>query len=287
MTLSINPLPFKEAIAALRARGVVLPEVYYDERQRLARAQSFTVTGVAKLDQLQRALDSLADALAKGDTLETWKQNLTDEMLELPAHRLETIFRTNIQGAYARGRCVSIKQNKATRPYFRYVAINDSRTRPAHLAMHGYTAPVGDPIWNTWTPPAGFNCRCTVVSLTEAQAATYRERDAARLGESEDLTKARQAALQSGPDQGWGYSVCSEPTRGIEQSAQSKSYHPAFTGFVGRLISAMGDILAGTDRPKGGNKYTADMSALLRGGGIAVSGGDAMIADPTPRRTKR
>jgi len=35
--------------------------------------------------------------------------------------------------------------------------------------MHGFIAPEDDPIWRTWTPPAGFNCRCTVIGLSEAQ----------------------------------------------------------------------------------------------------------------------
>ena len=36
--------------------------------------------------------------------------------------------------------------------------------------MDGHIAPVGDPIWKKWTPPAGHQCRCTRISLTEAQA---------------------------------------------------------------------------------------------------------------------
>lgn len=51
-----------------------------------------------------------------------------------------------------------------------YDAINDSRTRPAHRAMDGFIAPVSHPIWKRWYPPCGFNCRCSVISLSEAQA---------------------------------------------------------------------------------------------------------------------
>lgn len=36
--------------------------------------------------------------------------------------------------------------------------------------MDGFIAPVEDPIWKRWTPPAGHNCRCTRISLSEARA---------------------------------------------------------------------------------------------------------------------
>lgn len=50
-------------------------------------------------------------------------------------------------------------------------AINDSRTRPAHAAMDGHVAPIDAPIWKKWhSPPCGHNCRCTRISLSEAQA---------------------------------------------------------------------------------------------------------------------
>lgn len=72
-----------------------------------------------------------------------------------------------------------------------YDAINDSRTRPNHAAMDGHIAHANDPIWKKWYTPAGHNCRCTVISLSEEEA------------------RARgytgQPAPNVSPDQGWAY----------------------------------------------------------------------------------
>jgi hypothetical protein len=54
-----------------------------------------------------------------------------------------------------------------------YSAINDSRVRPAHLALNRIVLPIDHPFWLTHYPPTGFRCRCTCVALTEKQALKY------------------------------------------------------------------------------------------------------------------
>jgi len=122
-----------------------------------------------------------------------------------------TIFRTNIQGNYARGRCEQQRRTAEAFPWRMYDAINDSRTRPAHAAMDGFVARHDDPVWRTWYPPCGYSCRCRVLALTDKQAARFQAADAKRMQDPE-LADARATAK---PDKGWDYSVCEEPVRGI------------------------------------------------------------------------
>lgn len=220
----MEPVPFAAAIAWAKARGVVLPEAYYGDLQGLARALAFSVARLASLDQLQLVLDSLSRATENGETFQTWtKQVVTGEIgLDLPPHRLENIFRTNIQGHYARGRCEQQKENLDTRPWMLYDAVNDSRTRPAHAAMDGFVARHDDPIWKKWTPPCGYQCRCRRIALSDAQYDQYRKADAARMGSNPALAQSRSEALGSGPDEGWDYSVCEEPTEGVRRAIQSR-----------------------------------------------------------------
>ena len=84
-------------------------------------------------------------------------------------HRLETIFRTNLRTAYANGHWDSIERLKERRPYLRYTAVMDGRTRPEHRAWHGTILPIDDEWWQTHAPPNGWMCRCRVVSLSEGQ----------------------------------------------------------------------------------------------------------------------
>jgi SPP1 gp7 family putative phage head morphogenesis protein len=84
--------------------------------------------------------------------------------------RMELIFRNAVQTNYGIGRTVQQRENAAARGYLMWDAINDSRTRPAHRAMDNHIAPIDDPIWKVWHPPAGHNCRCSRIALTESQA---------------------------------------------------------------------------------------------------------------------
>jgi hypothetical protein len=54
-----------------------------------------------------------------------------------------------------------------------YSAINDSRVRPAHLALNRIVLPIDHPFWLTHYPPLSFRCRCTVIALTEKEALKY------------------------------------------------------------------------------------------------------------------
>ncbi len=54
-------------------------------------------------------------------------------------------------------------------PFWQYIAVLDSRTRPAHAALNGKTLKANDPFWDTGYPPQGYNCRCRTRALDEQQ----------------------------------------------------------------------------------------------------------------------
>lgn len=211
------PLPFLEAIAWAKARRVVLPATYSGELQGLARSMAFSIAGLAQLDQLQAVLASLVANLASGESFGQWQQRVRagEIPLDLPPHRIENIFRTNIQGHYGRGRCEQQRRTTDSHPWYLYDAINDSRTRPSHAAMDGFMARHDDPVWARWTPPSGYQCRCRRIALTEAQAPRFIAADRQRLEKEPQLAEARALAE---PDKGWDYSPCAEPTAGLQRA---------------------------------------------------------------------
>lgn len=103
----------------------------------------------------------------------TFALRIAESEIILPKHYLDNVFRTNIQNAYGHGRWQQQQKNKAKRPYLMYSAINDSRVRPAHLALNRIVLPIDHPFWLTHYPRLGFRCRCTVIVLTEKQALKY------------------------------------------------------------------------------------------------------------------
>lgn len=178
-------LPPKDAIAYLESKGYALGFSWQDVWQE-AHAKAFTAAGVMKTDVLADLKGGLVDALRSGSTRQDYIKQLrplleqkgwwgkeaqvdktTGEMAGkgLTPRRLATIFDTNMQSAYMAGRYKAFMSNVSDRPYWMYVAVMDSRTRPAHAALNGRTFRYDDPIWNTSYPPNGFRCRCGVRAL--------------------------------------------------------------------------------------------------------------------------
>ena len=215
MTDFVNSVGFQEAMDYAARRKVVLPEDYYGKLIGLQRSQAVSIAGLAALEQIRFVVDKLADALEKGGTFKSFQEAVRAGGLDvnLPAHRLENIFRTNIQAAYSRGRWEQQMRARGSRPYLMYDAINDSRTRPAHHAMDNIIRKWDDPFWATNYPTNGYRCRCTVISLTEAQAKK-------RGGVTDPLPDPDTTK----PDPGWDYNIGADyeggPNRAIEKTVE-------------------------------------------------------------------
>ncbi|WP_257263833.1 phage minor head protein [Endozoicomonas sp. ONNA2] len=134
-----------------------------------------------QVDKMLEAGDTLADfkrALiprlqkagwwGKKDVVDPLTGKITKTQLG-SASRLENIFRTNLQSAYAVGQWQSIQANSQSAPYLMYDAVEDHRTRPEHQQWNGTARPVDDPFWQTHYPPNGWNCRCGVIQLTKEE----------------------------------------------------------------------------------------------------------------------
>ncbi|TXN71645.1 phage minor head protein [Methylobacterium sp. WL6] len=186
---TITPLAPAEAIASLTARGLRLdPSFGWQDAWQADHATMFTVAKSAGFDILKDIHDGLTQALAEGTTFETFAKNLrpaleakgwwgrkevvdptSGEIQERTlgsTRRLRTIFDTNMRVSYAAGHWEQFDRNRRSRPVLRYVAILDGRVRPAHRARHNLTLPIDDPYWDTWAPPCGWGCRCTLQSLS-------------------------------------------------------------------------------------------------------------------------
>ena len=168
-------MAFEEAVDYFKERVPVTAEQFYQIAEEY-RALAFTVSGYTKAQILKRFYDELLAALEDGNTLTEFRSNM-NEFLESEGYegldplQADNIFRTNIQTAYNVGHYEQMTDPgvKRLRPYWQYDAVNDAHTRPSHLLMDGRVFPADSPVWDTWFPPNGFRCRCTVKTLSRRQ----------------------------------------------------------------------------------------------------------------------
>lgn len=183
-------LPPRDAVAYLESKGITPTRHWYDIWQE-AQAKAVTVSGMTRLDLLEDVKKGLVDAVKNGKTgkmfiddlapllrAKGWtgkRQNInpktgevTEKGPDLPA-RLSLIFFQNVQSAYMYGRYRAMLANAEERPWWMYIAVLDSRTRPHHRALHRKVFRYDDPFWKTHYPPNGFYCRCRVRALSDAQ----------------------------------------------------------------------------------------------------------------------
>ena len=173
MKVTLDPLPMKEA-AQFWKNKVHLSPGQFAKLSDEAKVMAFGVSGIAKGDQLTTVYNAIQKAIEQGTSFSKFK-NECREIFERRGWtgkrdwRVQNIFRTNIQTAYNSGQYKRQKEMEETFPYLQYSAINDRRTRPTHKAMDGMVFPVDHQFWNTWYPPNGYRCRCTTLSLSDAQ----------------------------------------------------------------------------------------------------------------------
>ena len=161
-----------------------------------AHDRAFVVAKMVDVDLATTVQRSIIDAMQEGKGYKAWAKDIDkvlaksgwyDGQINVDAqgnakkvvtggqHRLETIYRTNVAAAYEAGRQQVIFNDREDDPfgYVMYSAIMDNRTRPTHKALHGKVMEKSDPAWSSISPPNGYNCRCTIVELTQGQIDRY------------------------------------------------------------------------------------------------------------------
>jgi len=219
--ISLEPLPFEEAIAAFKAKLPLSVDEFYALAAE-SRVMAFTVARVVKMDILMDIHGAVEKAIEAGETLADFTGRLADIMAQkgwegMSPWHTETVFRNNIQTAYSTGRYKQMVEQQDRFPYWEYDAVNDSRTRPTHAALDGKVFAADHPFWDTWYPPNGHRCRCSVNPVNKYAA----EEEGLKI-ETEDPTGGyiepkdpatgnKMPARPLIPDPGWAHNPAKTP----------------------------------------------------------------------------
>ena len=189
-------LPPAEAVAYFKQKGLQVSENWYDLLGEI-HGKVFTVANVARLDVLQAIRDELKRAMYGNVAFSEFKKRLTPilqvkgwwgkaidmetgEILKtypgttVPVQygspwRLKLIYDANLQSSFMAGRRARQLENASERPYWMYIAVMDSKTRPQHRALHGRVFRYDDPFYEAFYSPNGYRCRCRVRTLSPDQ----------------------------------------------------------------------------------------------------------------------
>lgn len=195
--IQYEPMPPEQAIKFFKSKGYAIGFDWRDVWKE-EHAIAFTVAKAASIDLLQDIRGELDKALKQGLTFESFKKNLkpllvqrgwwgkaaqTDpltgeekEVMLGSNRRLKTIWRTNIDMAYAAGNWQNIEATKRSHPFLQYKNRDPARARPQHKAWNDIVLRSDDPWWDTHYPPNGWNCKCWVrqVSKNEVESGRFR-----------------------------------------------------------------------------------------------------------------
>lgn len=183
--------PSPEALAYFRNKADQ-PSFNWQDVWASEHAHAFTVAKATNLDVLQAIRQSVDDALANGVPYEEFAKGLAPRLQKLgwwgrqavidpetgeeimaelgTPRRLRLIYDANIRSAHAAGQWARAQRTKDFLPYLIYVETTSAEPRDEHLAQVNTIAHIDDPYWDVWFPPNGWECKCGVRQITEAEA---------------------------------------------------------------------------------------------------------------------
>lgn len=155
-------IPNAEAIADIVSREPRLA-ANWREVAKAYQDHAFALAGQSDLAVTKRVQQHIAEVLREGGTVDSAARRLS-EIAGFSQAQAETVFRTNAATAFSSGafRQAHDPETRHHFPAFEFSAVHDASTRPNHAAADGLIAPVESPLWNTFSPPLGYRCRCTI-----------------------------------------------------------------------------------------------------------------------------
>lgn len=241
--IQLGGVPFEEAARYFRDK-VRLPTKAWTDLKEGMHARAFVVAGATKDDLLKDLQASIQRAIDDGTGLAQFRKDFKqivarhgwsytgDSSRQGRAWRTKVMFETNLSTARAAGRWEQIQRVKRTRPFLRYVAILDTHVRPDHRRWHGTVLPVDDEWWQTHYPPNGWNCRCTVMSLSRRMMDDFGYKESASPPQFDPVRRKDPfgegtIALDRGIDPGFNYNV-GQAHVGSGASAQERAIPEGF-----------------------------------------------------------
>lgn len=167
--LDIDILASDEAQSFINAHAGILDSTFKQVRmtdkmrERLTRS-NYIFSGIKTFHELNEAFPSLLDENGDRKPFERFLNDVRkiDETYNAGYLHAEYNF---VQASAEMAAKWEQYSEDGDRYLLQYRTAHDDKVRPEHAALDRITLPMGDPFWESYYPPNGWNCRCTVVQV--------------------------------------------------------------------------------------------------------------------------
>lgn len=136
-------------------------------RERLTRS-NYIFSGMKTFHELNEAFPSLLDENGDRKPFEKFLNDVRSIDETYNKNYLRSEYNFVHQSSQMAAKWERFSED-GDRYYLQYRTAHDDKVRPEHAALEGVTLPMSDPFWESYYPPNGWNCRCTVVQVLKSK----------------------------------------------------------------------------------------------------------------------
>lgn len=150
-------------------------------RERLTRS-NYIFSGIKTFHELNEAFPSMLDENGNKKPFERFLNDVQKINGTYNANYLHAEYNFVQASATMAAKWEQFSED-GDRYYLQYRTAKDDKVRPEHAALDGVTLPMSDSFWETYYPPNGWNCRCTVVQVRKQKYPATEHTEAMSRGE--------------------------------------------------------------------------------------------------------
>ncbi len=187
---------FIDEHAAILDSGFENVEMSDKMRSRL-KESDWIFSGMKTFHELNEAFPSLLDDNGQRKPFERFLNDVQSIDETYNRHYLRAEYNFAHGSAEMAGRWENFMED-GDEYYLQYRTAGDDLVRPEHAALDGVTLPPSDSFWDSYYPPNGWNCRCTVVQVLRSTNEPTDRAEALRRGK-EALSKDKKGMFRFNP----------------------------------------------------------------------------------------
>lgn len=150
-------------------------------RERLTRS-NYIFSGIKTFHELNEAFPSMLDENGNKKPFERFLNDVRKINDTYNANYLHAEYNFVQASATMAAKWEQFSED-GDRYNLQYRTAKDDKVRPEHAALDGVTLPMSDSFWETYFPPNGWNCRCTVVQVRKQKYPATEHAEAMSRGE--------------------------------------------------------------------------------------------------------